>query len=174
MSASSHQDVLLPVGPYRITPARSTVSFTTWHFFGLGRVTGSFALLDGDIQVADPLDGSSVTARAAADSFTTGIGMRDWQVRSPMFLHARKHPHLTFESTATVRTSDGRLIRGLLTVRGTTAPVDLTVLNAHADDRSLAIDAEGRVDRYAHGVTLMKGVAARYLDIRITIRAERV
>jgi hypothetical protein len=29
--------------PTRITPTRSSVSFTTWHFFGLGQVTGSLA-----------------------------------------------------------------------------------------------------------------------------------
>lgn len=60
MSASPHQDilldVLLPVGTHCIAPARSSVSFTTRHFFGLGRITGSLAVVDGEIHVADPLD----------------------------------------------------------------------------------------------------------------------
>jgi polyisoprenoid-binding protein YceI len=70
-------------------------------------VTGSLALAGGEIHVADPLADSSVAVQVAADSFTSGISIRDWQVRSRMFLHARKHPLLTFESTATVRTPAG-------------------------------------------------------------------
>jgi polyisoprenoid-binding protein YceI len=52
-------------------------------------------VVDGEIHVADPLDASSATAQLAASSFTSGIGTRDLQVKSRMFLHARKHPFLT-------------------------------------------------------------------------------
>jgi hypothetical protein len=45
------------------------------------------------------------------------------------------------------------------------------VVTARADDQGLAVEAQGRVDRHAHGVTLMKGVA-RNLDLRIAILAE--
>jgi hypothetical protein len=31
--------------------------------------------------------------------------------------------------------------------------------------------ASGRVDRYAHGITAMKGMAGRYLDLRAEIEA---
>jgi polyisoprenoid-binding protein YceI len=113
--ASPHQDVLLPVGTYRIVPTRSSVSFT----------------------------------------------------------HTRSHPLLTFDSTATVRTPGGWLIRGQLTARGRSAPVDLTVVTARADAQGLAVEAEGRVDQYAHGITLMKGVAARHVDLPIAVLAVR-
>jgi hypothetical protein len=33
--------------------------------------------------------------------------------------------------------------------------------------------ASGTVDRYAHGVTAMRGMAARHLTIQITARAAR-
>jgi polyisoprenoid-binding protein YceI len=169
--ASPRQDILLPVGTYRIVPTRSSVSFTTRHFFGLGQVTGSLAVVGGEIHVADPPDGSSVTAQVAAGSITTGNCIRDPQARSRMFLHTRRYPLLTFDSTATVRTRDGWLVRGQLTARGRTASVDLTVVTARADEQGLAIEAEGRVDRYAHGVTLMKGMAARHVDVRIAVLA---
>ncbi|MGI5239240.1 YceI family protein [Dactylosporangium sp. CA-139066] len=171
MSASPSHDVLLPVGTYRITPSHSSVSFTTRHFFGLGRVRGTASVAGGEIHIADPSERSSVTAQVAADSITTGNGMRDLQVRSRMFLHARVHPVLTFESTATIPTRDGWVIRGLLTAKGGTAPVELTVLSVRTDEQRLVIEAEGRVDRYAHGVTLMKGMAARHLDLHITVVA---
>jgi polyisoprenoid-binding protein YceI len=128
-------------------------------------------VVDGKVHAADPLYGSSMTAQVAASSFTSGIGMRDLQVKSGMFLRARKHPFLTFESTATVPTPDGWAIRGLLTARGTTAPVELTVVTARADNQDLATEAEGRVDRYAHVITLMKGIAARHVDLHITVLA---
>lgn len=97
--------------------------------------------------------------------------MRDLQVRSRMFLHARKHPVLTFESTATIPTRDGWVVRGLLTAKGRTAPVELTVLSIGTDEQRLAIEAEGRVDRYARGDTLMKGMAARHLDLHLAVVA---
>jgi len=46
---------------YRIDPSRSGISFTTGHLFGLGRVTGTFDLTDGEIQVAHPIELSQVT-----------------------------------------------------------------------------------------------------------------
>jgi polyisoprenoid-binding protein YceI len=113
-------DVLLPVGTYRIAPAPLSVSFTTRHFFGLGRVTGSLTVVDSEIHVADPL-GASVPAQVTASSFTSGIGMRDLQVKWRMFRHARKHPFLTLTSPRRSQRPTARAIQGLLTARGTTA-----------------------------------------------------
>ncbi|MDW5329931.1 YceI family protein [Plantactinospora sp. KLBMP9567] len=176
MAAPRRPDVSIPAGDYRIDPSLSSVEFVTRHFFNLGRVSGRVSVIDGQIRVADPLRESFVTARMAASSFNSGIGLRDWQVRSPFFLHARKHPYITFESTALVQAApDVWMIRGLLTARGGAAPVTLRVARGdYADGHGLAITAEGRVDRYAHGVRLMKGFAARHLDISVTVHARKI
>src|SRR5262249_58003210 len=56
-------------GTYRIDAARSAITFTTRHLFGLGAVHGSFELRDGEIRVTDPLSECSAPARTSPPSF---------------------------------------------------------------------------------------------------------
>jgi len=39
------------------------------------------------------------------------------------------------------------------------------------DLAAVTLVAETRIDRYAHGIAAMKGVAARYLDLTIRLKA---
>jgi hypothetical protein len=56
---------------------------------------------------------------------------------------------------------------------GRPAPLDLTVADVATEGDALVFRASGTVDRYAHGVTAMRGMAARHLTIQITARATR-
>lgn len=60
-----------------------------------------------------------------------------------------------------------------LTVRGRAAPVELTVTGVSAEAAAIVFHAAGTVDRYAHGVTMMPGMAARRLSVEIAARATR-
>lgn len=167
--------VQLPAaGTYRINPSTSTIAFTTRHMFGIGAVKGSFDLTSGDIIVAEPVIASQVVATATADSFTTGNPKRDKHVKSADFLHAETHPEISFRSTELVPDGVGWLLRGAITARSTTAPVELTIIEATADPTGFTVKAAGKVDRYAHDITKMKGMAARYLTLHITAHADRV
>jgi polyisoprenoid-binding protein YceI len=59
-------------------------------------------------------------------------------------------------------------VPGYLTVKGQKAPLNITITEAQPVGEILKITAQARVDRYAHGVTAMKGMAGRYLDLDIT------
>ena len=167
--------VQLPgTGTYRLDPTASQVSFTTRHMFGMGAVKGNFALVSGEISVAEPITASTVTAAASSRSFTTGHAKRDAQVRSDKFLHADAHPQIVFRSTGLSQDGGRWVLRGELTARGGTAPVELTIVEAVTDPAGLTVRATGTVDRYAHGITKMKGMAGRYLHLQITARADRV
>src|ERR1700753_3459186 len=115
----------LPPGRYRIDPVRSAVTFTTRHLFGLAPVRGTLALRDGTVHVADPVTGSTASARAATASFQSGTAPRDAAVLSPRLLDATACPSLTFTSTgfgpAEGEPGQWRL-RGALEVRGGTPP----------------------------------------------------
>jgi polyisoprenoid-binding protein YceI len=174
VTSTVDNQIALPVGTYRIAPARSTLSFTTRHFFGLGRVRGSLGISSGTVLVASPATSSTVSARMPVASFRSGFGMRDFHVKSPMFLHANRHPDLTYQSTGLTRTPAGWTIHGTLTAHGASAPVDLAVVSATTDGTEVVIEATARVNRYAFGVTSRKGVAARDLDIHLTIVADAV
>ena len=162
-----------PAGRYVLDPAGSSVTFETRHMFGLGRVRGVLAVTDGALDVAEPAAGSSVQAAVSAASFSTRNPLRDPQVRSGLFLDARRHPEISFRSTVIRRGGDGWTVSGVLTVKGRPAPLDLTVTSIATDGDALVFRASGTVDRYAHGITAMRGMAARHLAIQITARASR-
>lgn len=172
---ASPQTVSVPVaGTYRLDPQHSKIAFATRHMFGLSGVTGSFDLVSGEIVVADPVTGSRVVAEAAAGSFSTGHAKRDPHVKSADFLHADEHPLITFRSSEVAQDGDRWLLRGQLTARGTSSPAELTVTQVQSDDDTLTLRATGKIDRYAHGITKMKGMAGRYVTLDITARATRV
>lgn len=160
-------------GTYIIDPQESEIRFTTKHLFGTGKVEGTFSDVSGTIVIADPASKSAVAASAAAGSFKTSDGRRDDKVRSAKFLHADKHPRIMFESTGVAEEGGIWRLEGGLTAAGGTAPVHLTITKLVAEPSGLVISAEGTVDRYAHGITAMKGMAARRLKVTITARASR-
>jgi polyisoprenoid-binding protein YceI len=161
-------------GDYRIDPGRSTVSFKTKHMFGLGAVTGSFGPVEGDLVIAAGGSSSMVRAVVSADGFDTGSKQRDKQVMSKAFLDPGNHPVISFASTAATQRAEGWVVRGELTARGTAAPVEFIVTDYEVDDQAVTVQAKARVDRYAHGITKMKGMAARFLDIEVRVVARRV
>jgi len=158
-------------GTYQIDPAGSSVSFTTRHMFGLGAVKGTFGVLSGEVTIADPVTASTARAVIDAASFSGGHPQRDKDVKSANFLHVQEHPHITFESSELAPDGDGWVLRGQLTVRGHSAPVDLAVTESRASGDVLTLRATARIDRYAFGLTKKKGMAAQYLDLEITAQA---
>ena len=161
-------------GHYRIDQARSALTFTTRHLFGLGRVTGGAEVRDGEIWIADPPGDSSARARIATGSVHSRLAARDAAVRSSRLLDAAAYSFLVFTSTGLDR-SDGRwVLHGRLTVRDQTGPVDLHIEGVAESGSELRMCARTRIDRFAFGVTNFRGLAARYLDIRLDVVASRV
>ena len=68
---------------------------------------------------------------------------------------------------------EGWSVAGVLTVKGRTAPVELTVTSASAEGAAIVLRADCTVDRYAHAITMMPGMAARRLSVQITACAAR-
>jgi polyisoprenoid-binding protein YceI len=170
---TSTETVQIPaVGTYRIDPAGSEIAFTTRHMFGLGPVRGTFALREGVVRVADPAEASSVRATVAAGSVDTGVGARDNTVRSRQYLDAERHPDITFAAHRVVR-DEGWVLRGALTVRGRTEPLDVRIEEVRVTGDRLRLLAGAEVDRYAWGVTAMKGMTGRRLRFTLSLVATR-
>jgi len=159
------------VGAYAVDPKRSTIKFETRHMFGLGKVSGTFAFRSGDLVIADPPSQSSASAEVEAGSFSTGSGQRDKKVRSKAFLDVASFPMITFRSERVRSDGETWVLVGTVTARGTSAPIELRVTSAKTVSGNLAVTATGSVDRYAHGIKAMKGMAARRLHIEATIFA---
>jgi polyisoprenoid-binding protein YceI len=161
----------MPVGTYYIDPARSTVSFTTRHLFGLGRVQGTFDLHASEIRVAHPVEKSSVRAVLAADSFTTGNTRRDDDVRSAKFLDAAAHPHITFTSDRLQQVNGTWAVSGTLCAHGISRPIELMVDQVRCSGTDLSLRAQARIDRYDFGITAARSLAARHLDLQVQVVA---
>ena len=135
---------------------------------------GSFALRSGAIELAEPGTESRVTAVADAGSYASGSSARDRKVLSATFLDAERHPDIGFVSTRAELDAAGTWhLHGVLTARGGAAPVVFTVVEAQSSENELTLTATATVDRYAHGITALKGLAGRYLRLTATIRAQR-
>lgn len=174
MTSTITASVTIPVaGHYRLDPERTTITFGTRHLFGLGAVRGGFRLREGTIRVRDPLEASSATATISAASFQTGTMGRDVSVRSPRFLDAEHHPGITFTSTGLDRDDVGWVLRGALTVRGTTRPLDVRVEQLRQDGTRLRLTATASVDRYAFGITALRGLAGRRLRLTLDVTADK-
>jgi len=78
---------------------------------------------------------------------------------------------ITFASTKVGVADSAWVLEGQVTVRGKSAPVALTITESQPVDGGLDMVATTRIDRYAHGITGGKGVAGRYVDLTIRLRA---
>ncbi|MFI6344993.1 YceI family protein [Streptomyces sp. NPDC050560] len=119
---------LPPPGPWTIDPAHSSVAAIA-HHLGISSVRGRFTEFRGRIEIADnpaDPDKSRVEAVIRASSIDTGNTLRDDHLRSPDFLDAERHPHLTYRSSGLTATGTDRwTVHGDLGMRGVQRPVDL-------------------------------------------------
>jgi polyisoprenoid-binding protein YceI len=139
--------------------------------FGLGPVRGTFALRSGSADIAEPLAGSAIHAEIDTASFTTGNEQRDSNVLSARFLDAARYPAITFRNGRV--SADGRTIGGTLTVRDVSRPVSLSIGQVTTDGPSFTASAAVRIDRTEFGVTAMRGLAGRYLDLTVEVQCVR-
>jgi polyisoprenoid-binding protein YceI len=126
---------LPPPGRWTIDPVHSAVTVTARHL-GMASVNGSVGDFSGTIEIAEPVELSTVHAVMRADSIDTGNKVRDDHMRSPDFLDVAGYPQIEYAGTSvTPRSGDRWTVEGNLTLRGTTKPVplDLTYLGTSPD-----------------------------------------
>ncbi|HEY2550198.1 MAG TPA: YceI family protein [Streptosporangiaceae bacterium] len=157
------------LGRYDIDTDASAITFRTRHMFGLAPVRGSLAIRSGTVEIREPPAASSVRAEIDTASFRTGNGQRDSTVRSATFLAVSRHPVMTF----TADLVDGDRVDGTLTVRGVSQPVSLVIGDFDGSGQSFSANGTTRLDRTSFGLTAMRGLAGRFLDISIRVSCVR-
>ncbi len=110
----------VPVGSWRVDPARSSAAFRT----GLAgrRVEGRLPLIGGAV-VTPSLEDSTAELVAMTEGVRTGHGLIDGLLASPNFLDAEAFPAIVFRSDLLVRVPTGWRAVGLLRVKGTDHPL---------------------------------------------------
>ncbi|WP_433200621.1 YceI family protein [Lentzea sp. CA-135723] len=148
-------DITFPAGSYVIDAAHSSVTFATR--FVAGRVRGTFDDISGTVEIAEDPEKSSVTAQIGTQSLHTGIAPRDAHLSSADYFDVENHPSASFTSTELIADGERFALRGDLTFRGVTQPVefDLYPLGSgtdHFGSFRVAFHATARVSRKAFGV----------------------
>ena len=170
---SSQLDIPKP-GRYRISPAHSTVTIRTRHFFGLGAVRATLALRDGRIVVAEPPEASTVQARFAA--LDLPVGQRGPRRRRAVAEAPRRRglpqPLVHLHRARPASRGSGRCAASLRCAAspGWSRPASA---RSTADGATLRASAQASIDRYDFGITAYRGLAARRLTVNLAVIAHR-
>jgi len=143
---------------WTIDPTHSEINFKAKHLV-ISTVTGSFRKFDGEAEtVSDDFEGAKVGFTADVASIDTNQTDRDAHLKSPDFFDAENHLKLVF-SNGTLHKNGGNLVlKGDLTIKETTKPVELSVeLGGVADDpygnTKAGFELEGKISRKEFGLT---------------------
>jgi polyisoprenoid-binding protein YceI len=136
---------------WQLDPSGSKAEFRVKHFWGLGSVLGTFAKLDGTMQV-DAGGQCQMHLTIEATSLDTGHKARDKDLRKSFF-HVENHPEVRFVSTGVSDAGDGKLlVQGTLEAGSGSVQLDLEPTFKLSGD-SVEIDAETTVDQRTLGMT---------------------
>jgi polyisoprenoid-binding protein YceI len=110
----------IPTGTWNIDPVHSHVGFEVEYVVGTFR--GSFSPVDAKLEVADG------TGTLTGSAPVAGVKVQDQNLtahlQSPEFFDIERTPEVTFVSTEIERSGDEITIKGDLTIKGVTAPVE--------------------------------------------------
>jgi polyisoprenoid-binding protein YceI len=170
---------------YVIDAGHSHVGFTVAHLV-VTKTKGQFNTFEGKLSL-DPknVEKSKVSVKIDAASIDTNDEKRDGHLKSLDFFGVKKHPTITFESTAVKRAKNGQLeVRGDLTMRGVTKPVTLQVdgptdvVKDPWGNTRRGVSATAKIDRTAFGLEWNKSLETGGLlvgnEVTITIEAELI
>jgi polyisoprenoid-binding protein YceI len=151
--------LILAATLYHVEPVNGTVSFTIMKW-GVIREEGTFRDFNAQIHFdrSDPTK-SRVAFDVKTESVDTKNGARDNTLRSEHFLHAKKHPKLTFRSVrVTPKGNNAADVLGDLTIRGVTKrvsiPVRLIGTSKQRNGSQMAgFETEFKINRQTFGVT---------------------
>lgn len=156
----------LPAGRWRVERSSSAVGFRLRHLM-LVPVRGRFAGFEGSLEI-DPDGSTRATGSVDVATIETGDAIRDERLLSPDYFDAARHPRIALAAGEVEVVGDRKLrIRGELTIRGRTQPVELTAWRRSAGDERIELELEGDLSRSAFGIE-----SEQLLDAGISDRVE--
>ncbi|MEE2038560.1 YceI family protein [Nocardiopsis sp. CT-R113] len=116
----------LKPGTWTIDPTHSVIGFSVRHMM-VSKVRGRFEKFEATLTVPEDATLASVEATIDASSINTDNGDRDNHIRSADFFHVEEHPQFAFRSTGIEAKGEDFALKGELTIKGKTNPVELTL-----------------------------------------------
>jgi polyisoprenoid-binding protein YceI len=158
----------IQAGTWQLSDSRTQVGFTATNF---GRpVHGSVACSFGEVEIDDAGHPVRVYAELDLVSLATAVAKRDADLRKPRFLDIDSHPVMRWTAERFSPTANGGWTAdGVLSVRGTTAPLAVTGAVDSVDPAGmwLRVRADGVIDRTAVGIRAPSVLIGRRVAVRI-------
>jgi polyisoprenoid-binding protein YceI len=142
---------------YKIDAAHSDILFKVKHLM-ITTVTGNFKSFDATLTAeAEDFSDAQISFTADVNSIDTRSEQRDGHLKSDDFFNAEKFPELKFTSTSFSKNGDGYVLKGDLTIRDITKPVELKAeFNGTMVDpwgqHKIGFEAEGKIKRKEYGL----------------------
>jgi len=145
---------------WKLDPTHSEVAFKVKHLV-ITTVTGYFRSFDGTVvtENEDDFTTGKVDFTIDTTSIDTNQSQRDEHLKSADFFDAANHPQMTFTSTSIEeKGSDEFVLRGDLTIGGTTKPVKFdvefggTVTDPYGNFKA-GFEVSGKISRKEFGLT---------------------
>lgn len=151
---------------YRIDPDRTTVAFSVRA--GFGAVEGRIPKPEGSV-THDPSRRSAARVEAAVPltALTTGDGARDRMLKGPDWFDATRYPVMRFVSESAADDGRSARIRGVLTLRGISRPLELVSIARDEASGVLHFVAETEIDRRQFGMTRLPGLVSDRVKVRV-------
>jgi polyisoprenoid-binding protein YceI len=166
----------VPTGTWKSDPTHSSVDFAVLHN-GVTPFRGGFRDFEATLTDGELIGSAKVDGIVTEDENLTG------HLLSPDFFDAERHPTLTFESGEILRDDDRAIVRGALTLKGVTLPVELRgtfvgpVADAYGATR-LGLELETVINRTQFGINwnapLPSGGNVLADDVKLVARLQLV
>ncbi len=142
---------------YKIDAAHSEILFKVKHLM-ITNVTGQFKNFEGTLTSdKEDLTDAAISFKADISSVDTRSEQRDAHLKSADFFDAEKFPEMKFTSTSFDKNGSEYVLRGDLTIRDVTKPVELKAeYNGEVVDpwgqTKLGFEADGKIKRKEFGL----------------------
>lgn len=138
---------------WQVDKVHSKIGFAARHMV-ISEVEGQFRDFDIKVDAGEDFSDSEIEVTIKADSIDTGSTDRDNHLKSADFFDAANHPELRFVSSSIERLNNEEYkLKGDLTIRGISRPIDLDVTfggkikDPWGNDR-VGFQIEGKLNRF--------------------------
>lgn len=140
------------------------------HFSG-SKMEGTFSGLAGKI-VFNPsnLAGAVIDMEVDAATVKTGNSMKDDHAKNDSWLDVAKYPKIFFKSSSFSKTTDGYLVKGILTLHGTSKEITIPFAFSETNGKGI-FTGKFKIDRKDYGVkgNFMASAMGGELDIELKV-----
>jgi len=110
---------------WALDPTHSEINFKVKHLM-ISTVTGAIGKFDATLESEnEDFSNAKISFTADLNSINTNNEQRDGHLKSPDFFDTEKFPQMTFISDSVSKNSDALVVKGNLTIKGITKPIEL-------------------------------------------------